>query len=336
MEREDHLARKVQRLPAGVGAVTSRLEPGKGAQISADAIGGPVGGLAGAVAVDGLVEDGIDDVCVKGDEGLDGLQGGAREEAKLVKGRLEVEEEVVDHVKTAVGAKEEAAGEQTGHRQRAAGGEGDAAAALNVSGKLAKGVNVVGELCKVLLVTLGRPGKGGAVDVVDGLADGSEAAGEKDLAEALRVHGEVGEGDEAAVGLSEDGPRSLGRGPAVGETLTDGLAVTDRVVLAHEAQVAGLGVGIAQGRKHGGGHGRAHADAAVVEKQQLVAASKNGPGDGVLVGLPVAEAGPTLEVDHVGLELGAIVIMAVVVVLGREYGPLQLTYAAGKEGDGAA
>ncbi|PNY28823.1 hypothetical protein TCAP_01256 [Tolypocladium capitatum] len=331
VQRVDHLAGEEQRF-AGRGAGVSRVQPREGLEGPADAVGSPVGGPAGPVAVDGLVEDGVDDVGVKGGEGLEGLQGGAGEEAELVEGSLEVQQDAVDVVEAAVAAKGDADSEQTGHGQGAARGERDTAAlpALDVGSELTQDSSVLGELGKVLEVALGRLAEGCLVDLVGRPAHGGQTTGEENLAKTLWVHGQVRQADEAAVGLAKDGPGGLSLRPTLGEALPDGLAVADGVVLAHEPQVARLGVRVADLGEHSSGDRRAHADATVVEVEHLVAAGQRGARQRMVLGLAIAEAGPALEVDHVRLG-GRLPDVAIV---GGEDGQLALGGAAAEDGDG--
>lgn len=198
------------------------------------------------------MENGVDDVGVEGGKRLQWCQGSARKETELVEGCLEGGEGAVDSVESAVAAKRNADCQETLDGQEAASREGDLAPlALDVGGDLAEDTRVLGELGEVLLVALRRLAERRIVDLVDCLADRGETARQEGLPDTFRVHGQIRQGDEAAVGLAKGRPLGLLFGPACCQELPDSLAVPHGVVLAHQTQVLGLGIGVANVGEHG-------------------------------------------------------------------------------------
>ena len=140
----------------------------------------------------------------------------------------------------------------------------------------------------------------GCVDLVGGAVDGSKAASQEGLPEAMGILGKIGQAHEAAKRLPEDGPRFLFGLEALGQTQAHSFQVANDAVGTEQLEVVGLVLGAALCNHGRGIDGSAEAGAAVVQKQDLVASVESNLGEGVILGLAVPEAGPALKIDEIG------------------------------------
>ncbi|CAL2073818.1 protein of unknown function [Streptomyces murinus] len=254
----DGLAGEQQRLVAG-----ERLRGVEPGELGADAFGGPGGG-AGVLAVDRLVDEGVEGVARERQQALDLLLEGVRQLGPGRGADERVREEVVEAVAAVAAAEHQAEGlegldgEAVAVRQDHVMGEqvvGDAAGPLDV-------LRVPGVVRGDLAFDAGV---GGAVDVLGVGVQGGQSAGDQGGVQALGGEREVRHRAEAAEALAEDGP-----GGAAGDLGADGLAVAHDGVGAEVGEVVGLCGRAAAPREGLPGGGGGTARAALVEQQYAV------------------------------------------------------------------
>jgi hypothetical protein len=197
---------------------------------------------------------------------------------------------------------------------------------------MADGRDVLRVLFVVSCVALGELFVGSSVDLVGGAFHRGEATCQEGLPKAFGVLGEVGQADEAAEGLAEDGPSLLLVLKVLGQTQAHGLEVMHDTGGAEQLEVVGLLLGAALCKHRVRVDRGAEPGAAVVQVQDLVAAAESDLGQSMVLRFAVAEARPALEVD----EIGQFLLAGEVRGGEGDDGPLMFPDAAAEQGQGAS